>query len=119
MNQEKSTLVDEVENVDQDLLYGDGPRSAHRADRKLIRDNHAADIRLSIPLPKFRFYISMFAGRERRAKERLAEERRRSPLITLSNLFFLLVLVAWFGGIAWIIFQAAGVGLGEIRSLFG
>ena len=50
---------------------------------------HPVDIRLSIPLPFRRFYITVVAGTERRDRERLEAERVRRPLCKLGNIVFL------------------------------
>jgi hypothetical protein len=51
--------------------------------------DHPINLRLSIPSPFGRFYLTLVAGRERRNPERRAEERRRHPLVTLGNMIFL------------------------------
>jgi len=49
------------------------------------------NIRLSVPMLRWRFYFAVTGGRERRGAERLAAERGRHPLRTPGNV---LVLVA-------------------------
>lgn len=51
--------------------------------------DHPVNIRLSIPLPFRRFYITVVAGPERRGRERLEAERDRHPLCKLGNIVFL------------------------------
>jgi hypothetical protein len=52
---------------------------------------HPVDIRLSLPLPFGRYYLTLVAGPERRSPRRLAEDRRRRPLATVGNLLFFFV----------------------------
>lgn len=46
------------------------------------------NIRLSLPLLKSRFYLTVVGGRERRNRERLAVERRHNRVATGSNILF-------------------------------
>ncbi len=48
-------------------------------------DRHPVNLRLSIPLPFGRYYVTLVAGTERRGAERLASERRKHPLLTFGN----------------------------------
>lgn len=60
---------------------------------------HTVDVRISIPLPFGRWYLTVVAGRERRSPERLVRERGKHPLVTAGNLAFLFVL-GTIGGLA-------------------
>lgn len=51
---------------------------------------HPVNIRLSFPLVRSRYFITLVAGPERRSPERLARERRAFPLLTAGNILFLL-----------------------------
>ena len=51
-------------------------------------DRHPVDLRMVIPTPFGRYYATFVAGPERRSDARLASDRRRNPLITLSNVAF-------------------------------
>lgn len=51
---------------------------------------HPLNLRVSLPLPFGRWYLTLVAGREKRSQERLIEEREKHPLETASNLMFLL-----------------------------
>ncbi|KAA5606052.1 hypothetical protein F1188_08555 [Roseospira marina] len=53
---------------------------------------HTVNVRLSIPVFRWRFYLVMLGGRELRHAERRARDRSRYPLLTLGNVLFL----AWF-----------------------
>ena len=46
------------------------------------------DIRFSLPLLRWRFFLCLKAGPERRAPRRLASERALHPICTVANLAF-------------------------------
>jgi hypothetical protein len=51
--------------------------------------NHPVNLRLSVPLPFLgSYYMTLVAGKERRSKVRLAEERKKHPIATAGNLLF-------------------------------
>jgi hypothetical protein len=50
---------------------------------------HPLNLRVSLPLPFGRWYVTLIAGRERRGAERLVEERDKHPLDTVPNVLFL------------------------------
>jgi hypothetical protein len=58
--------------------------------------DHPVDIRISIPLPFRRFYITLVAGPERRSPTRLALDRRSRQLASLGNVLFVLTFVGAF-----------------------
>ena len=66
------------------------------------RERSAVDIRWTIPLIWFRFFIVVLAGPERRPAERLVAERAARPILTWSNILviavFLAMLLASFVG---------------------
>ncbi len=51
---------------------------------------HPLNLRVTLPLPFRRWYITLVAGPEKRSTERLVEEREKHPLDTVPNLMFLL-----------------------------
>ncbi|MEZ5930815.1 MAG: hypothetical protein R3F54_02485 [Alphaproteobacteria bacterium] len=51
--------------------------------------DHPLNIRISVPLGIGRYYITLVAGKERRARARLALDRRQNPLDTPGNALFL------------------------------
>ena len=59
-------------------------------------DRPPVNIRLSIPFLRWRFFIAVFGGAERRAPERLARDRTQNPLATLGNLLFVTGVVLAF-----------------------
>ena len=54
--------------------------------------NHAINVRLTIPLPFARCYLTIMGGKERREPNRRADERRKHPLVTKGNIIFFGVL---------------------------
>ena len=58
------------------------------------RERQAVDIRWTIPLIWFRFFIVVVAGPERRSPRRLAAERAARPILTWSNVIVIAVFVA-------------------------
>jgi hypothetical protein len=74
----------------------DGVRSTDRhvyAGREWSSD-HPLNIRVSVPLGIGRYYITLVAGKERRARARLALDRRENPLDTPGNVLFLAFVAA-------------------------
>ena len=67
-----------------------------RAANDVSWSSHPVNIRLTIPTIFKRYYLVIPGGSERRDRERIAAERRRNPLYTLSNVLFLLGI----GGLA-------------------
>jgi hypothetical protein len=69
--------------------------------------SHPVDIRVSLPLPFTRVYLTLVAGTERRNAARRAVERLRHPLIRFGNLVFgvvamvLLYIAAMIGVLFW------------------
>ncbi len=57
---------------------------------------HPIDIRLSVPLPFGRYYITLVAGPERRSAARRAEERQHRRLASIGNVLFVLASVGLF-----------------------
>ncbi|MGI9419665.1 MAG: hypothetical protein ACR2RA_17710 [Geminicoccaceae bacterium] len=51
---------------------------------------HPLNLRVTLPLPFRCWYITLVAGPEKRATERLVAEREKHPLDTLPNAMFLL-----------------------------
>ena len=56
--------------------------------------DHPLNVRISIPLGIGRYYVAFVAGKERRARARLALDRRQHPLDTPSNVVFLAFIAA-------------------------
>ena len=52
-------------------------------------NQHPVDLRVSLPLPFGRWYITLVAGPEKRSLARIRQERRKHPLATPRNLALL------------------------------
>ncbi len=70
-------------------------------------DRHAVNLRLSIPLPFGRYYVTLVAGKERRGADRLASERRKHPLLTFGNVAVFFGLGCVCGLVLLALFQLA------------
>ena len=51
-------------------------------------DKHTVNVRLSLPLPFGRYYVTPVAGPDRRSAARRGKDRARHPLDTAGNLLF-------------------------------
>jgi hypothetical protein len=60
------------------------------------RDRPPVNIRFSVPILKWRFFVAVFGGAERRSPERRARDREQNPLATFGNLLFILGVVLAF-----------------------
>ncbi len=56
---------------------------------KAWSSDHPINVRISIPLPFGRYYLTIVGGKERRSPTRREEERRKHPLVTTGNILFL------------------------------
>ncbi len=70
-------------------------------------NDHPVNIRLSLPLPFARYYVTIVAGKERRSGERLASERKTHPQMKLGNLVFMAACGTICGIAALSMFQLA------------
>lgn len=81
--------------------------------------SHPVNIRLTIPLPFRKYYITIVAGSERRSRERRTSERKKHPLLVFGNIlvFFVtgsvigiaaLALIQWLAAYT---FDSGGAGL--------
>ena len=61
---------------------------------------HPLNLRVSLPLPFGRWYVTLVAGKERRGKTRLIEERKKHPLETAPNLVFLFSIGVFISSLA-------------------
>lgn len=82
-----------IEEVEEIAAYetGEDPAvgAADLADDEAWRTRHAINVRITIPLPFSRFYLTVVGGRERRNPDRRADERHKHPLVTKGNIVFL------------------------------
>jgi hypothetical protein len=59
--------------------------------------DHPVNLRLSIPLPFGRYYLTIVGGKERRSAERLVQEKLKHPVVRKGNIIFLAVLGTMLG----------------------
>ena len=78
-----------IDRVEAEAAEGEELAVADRARPGEWSGQHPINLRLSVPLPFFRFYVTIVAGRERRSPARRAEERRKHPILTAGNLFLM------------------------------
>ncbi len=88
MNQARDRVEEQVRRLASDI--GGDDRGAPGIAQRIAPggeswDRHPVNLRLSIPLPFGRYYVTLVAGKERRGAERLASERRKHPLLTFGN----------------------------------
>ena len=91
MNQIAQTVVDEVE-ADRSSSEAMPERAQPVPAEREWTARHPINLRVTLPMPFGRWYVTLVAGRERRSKERLSEERLKHPLETGPNLLFLFSL---------------------------
>ena len=75
-------------------------QAIHRALTDSGASRPPINIRISIPLPRRRFFLTVVCGAEKRNPERRAHERTVHPLHTIGNGFFILGLATIFYGAA-------------------
>jgi hypothetical protein len=61
---------------------------------------HPINIRFSLPFVKRRYYLTIVGGEDNRSAARLTHDRRKYPLRTLANIFFVLGVATVFYTIA-------------------
>ena len=96
----------------QPRLVPEGVDEGRRPKGKAAQDwsnDHPIDFRVSIPLPFTRYYLTVVTGRERRSGTRLAQERRKHPLLTGGNVMFMFVIGTVCGLAALAALQLGGV----------
>lgn len=73
------------------------------ADADRTADRPPVNIRLSVPILRWRFYFAITGGQERRGTERLAAERRHHPLRTPGNVLFVVsgAMLLYMAALGW------------------
>lgn len=66
--------------------------AAEKTDDEAWRTQHTINVRITIPTPFSRFYLTVVGGRERRNPDRRAGDRAKHPLVTKGNIIFLATL---------------------------
>ena len=83
--------IDPVVRAGLSLKQEDAIRAAARQD---TWKRHPVDIRLALPTPFGRFYLTLVGGREHRSAARLAAESIRHPLASAGNLAMVGALIS-------------------------
>lgn len=68
------------------------PDASEEAQSEAWGSSHAVNLRLTLPTPFGRYYVTLLTGKERRSPQRQEDERRKHPLVTTANLAFLATL---------------------------
>jgi len=92
--------IDPMVRAGLSLKQEDAIRAAAQRD---VWQTNPVDLRLVLPSPFGRFYLTLIGGRERRSAARLAIERARHPLASATNLAII--------GVVAVILVLAGFGL--------
>jgi|GEM_PF-4978774 len=79
-----------ADEVEDSTSNDSGGAAKPVADTREWGGQHPINLRVTLPLPFRRWYVTLVAGPERRSKDRLKQERAKHPLETLPNLMFLL-----------------------------
>ena len=79
-------LIRAIDPVVRDGLSAEQEAAIRNAAKQDTWEEHSVDIRLGLPSPFGRLYLTLVAGRERRGAARLVVERARHPLSRLANL---------------------------------
>jgi hypothetical protein len=88
-----NTVDDGASDADVRISTSSQPAAAAAAPSREWSSDHPINLRTSLPIPFLgRCYVTLVAGRERRRKERLAEDRLKHPLETSGNLTLLFSL---------------------------
>ncbi|MEM7041799.1 MAG: hypothetical protein AAF543_03200 [Pseudomonadota bacterium] len=85
MDRVADLAVEDTPEIAADKQQDQAPATTYSRDW----GQHPLNLRFSLPLPFGRWYVTLVAGKERRGKERLVEERKKHPLETVPNLLFL------------------------------
>jgi len=71
--------------------------------RDVLRDKpwnqHAIDMRVSVPIPYRPFYLTLVGDPERRSTERRNVERQKHPLLKLGNVVFIILAALLLYGV--------------------
>jgi hypothetical protein len=70
---------------------------------------HPINVRVSIPLLKQRYYLTIIGGKERRNPERIQKDKLEHPLTKKGNIVFFICLGTITGLAIWALLQALSV----------
>lgn len=79
-----------------DTLSTEQKEAIHKAANEGAWNMHPVNIRLSIPIIRRRYFLTIVGGEEKRSLERRSHERHRYPLRTAANVLFFLGAGALF-----------------------
>ena len=79
-----------------DSLNDDQRVAIHNTVSKAAQSHQPINLRVSIPFIKWRFFITIIGGEERRDSVRRTLERARNPLRTAGNIFFVVGMATLF-----------------------
>ena len=83
-----------------DTLSNKHKEALHQALTDPDWGRHQVNIRISAPVLRRRYYITVVGGEEKRTAERRAHDHHRYPLRTVANIFFFVGLAAAFYAVA-------------------
>lgn len=92
-------------------VEGVSPEKAQLYAGREWTSDHPLNIRMSIPIGIGRYYVTLVAGKERRARARLAVDRRQNPLDKPANVIFLafVATIATAGSLTILYFMLAHI----------
>lgn len=79
-----------------DTLSNKHKEALHQAVTDPGWGRHLVNIRISAPVLRRRYYITVVGGQEKRTAERRAHDHHRYPLRTVANIFFFIGLATAF-----------------------
>ncbi len=92
-----------------DTLTTEQKEAIHAAADEGQWQNHPVNIRLTVPVIRRRYFLTIVAGEEKRSLERRAHDRHRYPLRTVANVLFFLgaAAIVYVGAIFVIALQSS------------
>ena len=93
----------------QGSSHAEGSSGAQQWPSREWSSDHPVNLRVSIPLPFGRYYVTLVAGKERRSAERRAAERLKHPIVKLGNIIVLFGLGTFVGLAGLALIQIVGI----------
>jgi hypothetical protein len=92
-----------------DTLTTEQKKAIHAAADEGQWQSHPVNIRLTVPVIRRRYFLTIVAGEEKRSLERRAHDRHRYPLRTVANVLFFLgaAAIVYVGAIFVIALQSS------------
>jgi hypothetical protein len=107
-----ASLLDRLPPWIADTLTTEQKEAIHEAWRYPEWKLHPVNVRLSIPVIKRRFYLTVVGGEEARSAERRNRERHRYPLRTVANVLFFAGAAAFFYALLLVAYAVRGALMG-------